>query len=1287
MSEKGQSPLNNHGNRPIARNKNIPMRHSRRVSVLLYSVSPEIAEERTWATFLLIPALDKKSLFYHGTIALIVALDVLLLLITASDGPNHHSQENSSNAKYSELPSAQELFIIRLIINIILFVAGAVEVTLVIIDFFSDMIDEYSTSSFIQFIAVVAFIINQSIHKFHEPYISHYSASRDVLTILELGKMLWFFGFANVLTEVQSLKLTLINSSRALLVPLFFLVVVDIFFATILYFLEPCYNRDICAWSNIFEACFFGLVTMARVGYGNQTPNSIVGMILTVMLTLVGGTILGMPLAVITTKYSEAYELCKILKESLSMEEVLKLDFNRATMTRGDIMKKLQEQQLTHTSEESNIEQRLNIFSEHCNLISMFRLFDETLRDAVEKIKNTQKYQNNTNRNTTSNGADTDDSFRLLHSRKSKTTNTTDSEGGDDCNDPSQDSGGKQNLTTKSKNRISNRGKSSSSSYKYQMIGNNDGNDRDEDDIDLKIGNSGLRKKIDGPSLHLLPPLPSLPSLPSLTSTTSGTGTTSMNMKGFVKNKYQVLPDIDSSPGTHINDNPNPDENVTDRHNINENNQSKEIELQNMSNNLSKYSQNNVDFSLIVSEESTIEERNRTRRMMEYRRLVRLELQAMEQEREQKQRLKEGILSEEYSKNFDAAAGRIIAEYKDHITKKIHGLLKTLDGMDPAKNFKKKDEMDNSLKGRVQRVMGRLKEKERPKGRGALLRLNKVSMADRLAETFEKAQHNSFRYQLFLLLYMPYSSRWAYITSKFMQFIIFLSTIVFILQSMSSFQLLGETTEYCEQVTQAYCSSKHDNTLDPGCFVYNSTVKLDYNCNSNNCFGQNYNFGSSNADISLKCDTVSSSSSSSSSSYAYGPFRSAEYLREVTTLSSQRAWQRNTNPCVTLECVSNTNNHDQFNFDGNILWRPLEVIFALTFTLELIGKMIASSPHFRDFSSIVSWIIDPRIVVDIVALLPFYIEIVYAGATHGGWPDFNTLSSSPLPTGLLFVRFLKVFRILKILVHVRSAKIVSRTIYESGRKFVVNTFVLLLIALPCGYLMYVLERGRPCISNNNIDIENNSVCGINIESAGDFYENKLLMINDDQGTLSTIPNAFFGYWVTVITITAQGYGNRYAVTPAGMCISVIYIIFGSIYLSIPVAVMCDSFMKCFNKVVDDERKAYLRMRNTVNRMARKGVRSNLLKYDAPPIMETGDPEVDKALMRTTEANRKILAEAIKKATTKYYDLRETMGRGILTADGDAGKVLKVVGTCTRACTSMGSSVEELVQAMTLYKAM
>ena len=376
----------------------------------------------------------------------------------------------------------------------------------------------------------------------------------------------------------------------------------------------------------------------------------------------------------------------------------------------------------------------------------MFRLFDEGLRDVVEtdnKILE-NKYQNmksgraqidSDKGNIFDDDGIVDHGLHLLRGRNvgSNNVSASCSNSDDDNSGPSHDSGRNQRRLNKSKysrnkkdRRIIN-GRSKKR-YKSDEMTFRDDHDEEYDDLEIIIGNDGLRKKITGPALHLLKPLPSLKAN-SMTTLSKNFSTEAKDMSPLdAKNKYKVLPSIGSSPER---------EEITNTAN---NKDDGDIELQVMNNETSKYSPSHGDFSLLVSEESTHEERNRTRRMMEHRGLILLEVQRLNKEREQKRRLKDGKITEEYSKNFNASAGRCIAEYKDMITKKIHDVLKSLEVMDPSKTYKKKDEQDDSLKSRVQRVMAKLKEKEKPKGRGALLLVrNKLSMADRLAEAFEKA--------------------------------------------------------------------------------------------------------------------------------------------------------------------------------------------------------------------------------------------------------------------------------------------------------------------------------------------------------------------------------------------------------------------------------------------------------------------------------------------------------------------------------------------------------------------
>jgi hypothetical protein len=271
--------------------------------------------------------------------------------------------------------------------------------------------------------------------------------------------------------------------------------------------------------------------------------------------------------------------------------------------------------------------------------------------------------------------------------------------------------------------------------------------------------------------------------------------------------------------------------------------------------------------------------------------------------------------------------------------------------------------------------------------------------------------------------------------------------------------------------------------------------------------------------------------------------------------------------------------------------------------------------------------------------------------------------------------------------HMRSVKIVVQTIRKCHMKVLVNVALLLLFSLPCGYLLYIFERGTPCFANDTGDGGADEVCGVSISELPFHWQNKYLMVSPDTNRLSLLPNAFYGYWLTLVTITAEGYGKIYAVTVLGKLLTVVLIIVGSIYLSIPVAVMCDTFHTCFKEVVEDERKMFERMRKMIRKMEQaKGVRAELM-LEAPPVMETGDPDVDRALMKSTVTNKLQLTKSIRELVSNYYNVREVMARGIVTANGDPMIYVHSLRQALRQLCVTTGKVRHVQKDMQLYRVM
>jgi hypothetical protein len=64
------------------------------------------------------------------------------------------------------------------------------------------------------------------------------------------------------LPSVLAIRITLVRAIPHLILPIFFFLVFNIFFGVVVYFMEPCYNYDQCAWADLFEASFYSVVSM-----------------------------------------------------------------------------------------------------------------------------------------------------------------------------------------------------------------------------------------------------------------------------------------------------------------------------------------------------------------------------------------------------------------------------------------------------------------------------------------------------------------------------------------------------------------------------------------------------------------------------------------------------------------------------------------------------------------------------------------------------------------------------------------------------------------------------------------------------------------------------------------------------------------------------------------------------------------------------------------------------------------------------------------------------------------
>lgn len=393
----------------------------------------------------------------------------------------------------------------------------------------------------------------------------------------------------------------------------------------------------------------------------------------------------------------------------------------------------------------------------------------------------------------------------------------------------------------------------------------------------------------------------------------------------------------------------------------------------------------------------------------------------------------------------------------------------------------------------------------------------------------------SFRSRMWMLLELPSSSREARGLQYVLMFLIMLSVFTLYTQTLTSMSIYGEKTDICGKVVNLYCADKHDPELDPGCFNQNVGFrqKLKFSeCGHSNCFGDGRNFGSDYTNYTCQ------------GSYEgwVRPFRTQDQLIQSygapnianTRDDSHRIYA----VCDRVECSNTLGGSGQ---DGNVFWIPLEIVMNVVFSIEIMLRIFVAET-FKDF------FFDFLNIFDIFSILPFYVE-VSSGGSDG--LDFAVLASSPKPLILVAMKSLKVFRLFKITRHFRATHVLIETAGKVWRQLIGMLSLLMFIITVFAILLFEVEQGEGCyVGDSNCDVPKNALSKL---STGQFiYLNK-------QGDLSQYPNALYGLWFSIVTMTSTGYGDMTPSTNAGLVMAVFLMLFGSLYMAMPLTAAASVF--------------------------------------------------------------------------------------------------------------------------------
>ena len=219
----------------------------------------------------------------------------------------------------------------------------------------------------------------------------------------------------------------------------------------------------------------------------------------------------------------------------------------------------------------------------------------------------------------------------------------------------------------------------------------------------------------------------------------------------------------------------------------------------------------------------------------------------------------------------------------------------------------------------------------------------------------------------------------------------------------------------------------------------------------------------------------------------------------------------------------------------------IELFSLVIFTTEYVLRSICC-PHWTSF------VVQPLNVVDLVAILPFYLQLML---------PMSVDSVQVVRT----IRLVRVLRILRLGVKFGRLKIIGSSIAECADMLVVSTAMGALAIVIFSTLIYYAEHGDYVAAQDIFARSQDIVCE-NLDSSVATIWNADGTLNSSctyvESPYKSIPASF---WWCVVTLMTVGYGDNVPVTSAGRFIASMTMICSVLLLALPISVIGTEFTR------------------------------------------------------------------------------------------------------------------------------
>ncbi|TYO98120.1 voltage-gated potassium channel [Geothermobacter ehrlichii] len=131
---------------------------------------------------------------------------------------------------------------------------------------------------------------------------SQYLLTIRVLRILRIFRVMKLVQYVG---EAEHLVRALRASGKKITVFLFAIGSLVIIFGSLIYLIEG----EKAGFGNLFEACYYAIVTLSTVGYGDLTPQTPLGKAISALIMILGYSIIAVPTGIVSVELAQARKL------------------------------------------------------------------------------------------------------------------------------------------------------------------------------------------------------------------------------------------------------------------------------------------------------------------------------------------------------------------------------------------------------------------------------------------------------------------------------------------------------------------------------------------------------------------------------------------------------------------------------------------------------------------------------------------------------------------------------------------------------------------------------------------------------------------------------------------------------------------------------------------------------------------------------------------------------------------------------------------------------------------